>query len=73
MLATGNSLIEAVKIYTEKNIPIKNIKIVSIISAPEGIANIQKQFPEIQITTAAIDFSPERTRIHRSGNGRCWR
>lgn len=55
MLATGNSLIEAVKLYTDKNIPVENIKILSIISAPEGISNIQNKFPQVEIITAAID------------------
>lgn len=55
MLATGNSLIEAIKLYTEKNIPIKNIKVICIIAAPEGISNIQQKFPEVEIITAAID------------------
>jgi len=55
MLATGNSLIEAIKLYADKNIPLKNIKVISIISAPEGLLNIQKKFPEVEIITAAID------------------
>lgn len=55
MLATGNSLIEAVKLYVDKQVPFKNIKIISIISAPEGISNIQENFPEIEIITTAID------------------
>ena len=55
MLATGNSLLEAVKLYANKNIPISNIKCICIIAAPEGIENIQQHFPEIEIITAAID------------------
>lgn len=55
MLATGNSLIEAIKLYADKNIPIHNIKVISIIAAPEGISNIQLKFPEIEIITAAVD------------------
>lgn len=55
MLATGNSLIEAIKLYADKNIPLKNIKVISIISAPEGLSNIQEKFPEVEIITAAID------------------
>ena len=55
MLATGNSLIEAIKLYASKGIPIKNIKCICIIAAPEGIENIQKHFPEIEIITAAVD------------------
>lgn len=55
MLATGNSLIEAIKLYTDKGIPLKNIKCICIIAAPEGIENIQKHFPDIEIITAAVD------------------
>lgn len=55
MLATGNSLIEAIKLYTDKNIPLENIKVICIIAAPEGIINIQSKFPEIEIITAAVD------------------
>lgn len=55
MLATGNSLIEALKLYSSKNIPLENIKIICIIAAPEGILNIHTQFPEVEIVTASID------------------
>ena len=55
MLATGNSLLEAIKLYADKGIPIKNIKGICIIAAPEGIEKIQKAYPDIEIITAAID------------------
>lgn len=55
MLATGNTLIEAIKLYADKGIPVDNIKIISIIAAPEGIENIQKHYPDIEIITAAVD------------------
>ncbi len=55
MLATGNSLLEAIKLYADKKIPIENIKIISIIAAPEGLENIHSKYPEIEIITAAID------------------
>ncbi len=55
MLATGNTLIEAIKLYADKGIPIDNIKIICIIAAPEGIENIQKHYPDIEIITAAVD------------------
>lgn len=55
MLATGNSLIEAIKLYADKKIPLENIKILTIISAPEGISNIQTKFPEVEIITTAVD------------------
>ncbi len=55
MLATGNSLLAAIDLYANKGIPIKNIKCICIIAAPQGIENIQKHYPEIEIITAAID------------------
>lgn len=55
MLATGNSLIEAIKLYIDKKVPVKNIKVLCIIAAPEGISNIQSKFPEVEIITSAID------------------
>ena len=55
MLATGNSMLEAVRLYTEKNIPIKNIKSLNIIAAPEGIELLHKEFPDLEIITAAVD------------------
>ncbi len=55
MLATGNSMLEAVRLYTERNIPVKNIKSLNIIAAPEGIELLHKEFPELEIITAAVD------------------
>lgn len=55
MLATGNSLLEAIRLYADKGIPISNIKCICIIAAPEGIRNIQKHFPDVEIITAAVD------------------
>ena len=55
MLATGNSLLAAIELYVNKGIPMKNIKCLCIIAAPEGIENIQHHYPEIEIITAALD------------------
>lgn len=55
MLATGNSLLEAIRLYADKKIPMSNIKCICIMAAPEGIENIQREFPEVEIITAAID------------------
>lgn len=55
MLATGNSLVEAIKLYSDKKIPQKQIKVICIIAAPEGIKNIHEKFPEVEIITAALD------------------
>lgn len=55
MLATGNSLIEAIRLYVEKGIPQKNICCVCMISSPQGIENVFKEFPNIKLIVAAVD------------------
>ena len=55
MLATGNSLLAAIELYANKGIPIKNIKCICIIAAPEGLKNIYEKYPDIEIITAAVD------------------
>ncbi len=53
MLATGGSFDDTVTALKEKGA--KNITIVSIVSAPEGIERIEKSHPDVSIFTAAID------------------
>lgn len=53
MLATGGSFDDTVTLLKEKGA--KNITIVSIVSAPEGIKRMQSRHPDVQIVTAAID------------------
>ena len=55
MLATGNSLKEAIRLYVEKGIPQKNISGVCMISAPQGIQAIFEEFPDINLIVAAVD------------------
>lgn len=55
MLATGNSLLEAIRLYVEKGIPEANICCICMISSPEGIEAVFKEFPEITLIVAAID------------------
>ena len=55
MLATGNSLIEAIRLYTEKGIPEENICCVCMISAPQGIEAVFSKFPNIRLIVAAVD------------------
>jgi len=55
MLATGNSMLDAIDLYVQKGIPVDHIKCVCIISAPQGIKLIQDKYPNIEIITASID------------------
>ena len=53
MLATGNSAIEAIRLI--KNAGAKTIRLVCLISAPEGIYAVQKAYPDVDIYVASID------------------
>ena len=55
MLATGNSSIAAINLIKSKDVSIKNIFLVSLLSAPEGIKNIQKHQKGLHIFTCKID------------------
>ena len=53
MLATGGSILHLLRRVAGKK-P-KEMRVVSVISAPEGIKAIRQEFPQIKIFTASID------------------
>ncbi len=53
MLATANSAVAAVDRLKERGA--RELRIVCLLAAPEGIANLQAMHPEVPIWTAAID------------------
>ena len=53
MLATGGSAVAALDFLKEQGA--KRIRLVSLVSAPEGIARVRKSFPTLPMFTAAID------------------
>ena len=53
MLATGYSSVAAVDILKRKGA--KNIKLMCLVAAPEGVAVMQERHPDVDIYTAAVD------------------
>lgn len=53
MLATGGSAVAAIRYV--KNCGCKQIKLMCVISAPEGIARVQSEHPDVDIFVAAAD------------------
>ncbi len=53
LLATGASVSAAVNLLKEKGI--RHIRVMSIVAAPEGIYRLQKDHPDVEILTCAID------------------
>lgn len=59
MLATGGSAAAAIRFI--KNRGCRHIKLMCVISAPEGIARVQAEHPDVDIFVAAVD---ERLNSH---------
>ena len=53
MLATGGS--SAAGIQELKDMGVKHIKLMCLIAAPEGLALVQKEHPDVEIFVGAID------------------
>jgi uracil phosphoribosyltransferase len=53
MLATGGSADDAIGFLKKQGA--KNIRFISLISAPEGLERILKKYPDVSIITAAVD------------------
>ena len=53
MLATGGSASAAIQFLKEDGV--KHIKLMCIIGAPEGVARMQKDHPDVDIFVAALD------------------
>jgi uracil phosphoribosyltransferase len=53
MLATGNSVAAAIQRVKDRGV--KDIKLVTLLAAPEGITRLAKAHPDVQVFTAAVD------------------
>lgn len=53
MLATGNSLIAAIDVLKASGC--KDIRVMVLVAAPEGVAKVEQQHPDVRIFTASID------------------
>ena len=69
MLATGNSSVEAINLLKRSDIGILNIMLVSLLSAPEGLKNIQKVHRGLKIFTASIDKGLNKNKFIIPGLG----
>lgn len=53
MLATGGSACDALSMLKERGC--NNIRLMCLVSAPEGIARVQKEHPDVDVYVAAVD------------------
>ena len=69
MLATGNSAIEAINLIKRSGVTLSNIKLVSLLAAPEGIQNIKKHHRGLHFFTCSIDKKLNKNKFIVPGLG----
>ena len=69
MLATGNSSSAAINLIKDKGVKIKDIKLVSLLAAPEGIKNLAKKQKNLHIFTCSLDKSLNKNKFIVPGLG----
>ena len=69
MLATGNSSIAAINLIKNKGVKVKDIFLVSLLAAPEGIKNLQKNHRSLHIFTCKIDTKLNKNKFIVPGLG----
>ena len=69
MLATGNSSSAAIDLIKERGVKVKNIKLVSLLAAPEGIKNLRKNHKDLHIFTCSLDKSLDKNKFIVPGLG----
>ena len=69
MLATGNSSIAAINLIKKKGVKNKDIFLVSLLAAPEGLKNIKKHQKGIHIFTCSIDTKLNKNKFIVPGLG----
>jgi uracil phosphoribosyltransferase len=55
MLATGGTIISAIKRLLERGVAQDNIVFINLVASPEGITALMSEYPKIRIVTAEID------------------
>jgi len=69
MLASGHSIDYAINMLKRYNV--KNIKVVSIVAAPEGVEMVTKKHPDVQFYSAALDRGLNENGYILPGLGDC--
>ena len=69
MLATGNSSIAAINLIKNTGVNIRDVSLISLLAAPEGIKNIRKNHPSLHIFTCQIDAKLDKNKFIVPGLG----
>lgn len=55
MLATGNSARYAIDVLVKHGVSPNQIRLMSLVAAPEGVAVLQSHYPQVKVFVAALD------------------
>jgi len=55
ILATGNSLVRAIQLLRDHNVPESNIIVLTIMAAPQGIHKLYSRYPNVKLITSEVD------------------
>lgn len=69
MLATGGSASDAITMVKKRGV--KDIKLMCLVAAPEGVAKVQEQHPDVDIYVAALDEKLNENAYIVPGLGDC--
>lgn len=69
MLATGGSASDAISMVKKRGV--KDIKLMCLVAAPEGVAKVQEQHPDVDIYVAALDEKLNENAYIVPGLGDC--
>ena len=69
MLATGNSSSAAIDLIRKKGVKLRDIKLVSLLAAPEGVKNLNKKQKGLHIFTCSLDKSLNKNKFIVPGLG----
>ena len=69
MLATGNSSIAAINLIKGKGVKMKDVFLISLLAAPEGLKNLQKNHKSLHIFTCKIDAKLNKKKFIVPGLG----
>jgi len=69
LIATGGTAAAALTMITDWGIPLKNIKLIAILASKQGLAQIHKDHPDLEIWVSAIDEELTQQGIIQPGLG----
>jgi len=69
MLATGNSSIAAINLIIGNGVKTKDVFLISLLAAPEGLKNLQKNHKSLHIFTCKIDSKLNKKKFILPGLG----